>query len=114
MTNVVETHGRITRFPGDSVVLPGKTKVFTCCSDIQKTIFWKQKSVRSPSTKDINDLFGLVNGFRSGRFNVTPDNSPGCYSLVTENVTLGDEGTYSCTDEAGLGHSRTWELTILG
>lgn len=71
--------------------------------------------VGSQSANDINDLVGLVNGYlTSGRFNVTSGNSLGCYSMTIEDVTLGDEGTYSCTDNAGLGQWKGWELIVLG
>ena len=99
----------------NSVILKGNTNVFTCCSDIQKTLFWKHQPVGSRSIGDINDLRGLVDGYRtSGRFNVTPDISGGCYSLVIKDVTSADVGMYLCLDDAGLGQMKGWELIVLG
>lgn len=113
--DIVGAQGHITESPKNRIVLKGATNVFTCCSDIPETHFWKHKAIGSTIAKEIYDSKGLANGFlTSGRFNVTSGSSHGCQSLSSINVRLEDAGTYTCIDKAGQGQTVAWELVVIG
>lgn len=115
MFTFIEAFGRLTEAPRSNFIFEGSTAEFTCCSDIQSLLFWEVKSVGSQSTSDINDIYGLINGFRKfGRFNITDGNRPGCYKLTIRDVKQDNAGTYTCIDDEGLGQTLSWELVIIG
>ena len=93
---------------GQKIILPCNT------SAGEAAIWWYQENPRA-SAKDIVNVRGdVINGFKeSGRFLLRRD-PRGDYSLVIENITLSDDGLYTCAIDNGYGDYFITRINVSG